>query len=180
MLVLFVILVLKLWPNFLLDKFRQDMFAVRDALFDYAQAGNISFSHPAYRLLRQSMNGYIRYAHRLSFICICLTLLQWRFISGRPEPEWGRKWEGALKTIRDERIREALRAFHAQAFRLIAKRVVFTSPILIAAFLGMSLYIAIDKGVHNVRQLGRTAVDKVLSSFVDPKLIDEEAARCAV
>ena len=50
-----------LWPSVRLDCFRQEMFAIRDELFDYASSGRVSFSHPGYRLLRQSMNGFIRY-----------------------------------------------------------------------------------------------------------------------
>jgi hypothetical protein len=36
-------------------------------MFDYAADGNISFNDPAYALLRKSMNGFIRYAHTLTF-----------------------------------------------------------------------------------------------------------------
>ena len=56
-----------LWPTVRLDCFRQQIFEVRDELFDYAASGRIAFSHPAYRLLRQSMNGFIRYGHKVSF-----------------------------------------------------------------------------------------------------------------
>lgn len=66
-------LLLKLWSGARLDSFRQKMFVVRDELFDYAASGKIEFNDPAYRLLRQSMNGHIRYAHQLTFfVFACL------------------------------------------------------------------------------------------------------------
>ena len=55
-------------PEYRQDRFRQSLFEVRDALFDYAAAGNISFDHPAYGMLRSITNGYIRYAHKMSLL----------------------------------------------------------------------------------------------------------------
>jgi hypothetical protein len=49
-----------------MDEFRQNVFRLRDELFDYAVAGNIALDHPAYMMLRSLMNGYIRFSHRLS------------------------------------------------------------------------------------------------------------------
>lgn len=48
--------------------FRQEMFKLRDELFDYMAAGNISADHQAYQLLRHRMNSYIRYADRMNFL----------------------------------------------------------------------------------------------------------------
>ena len=59
-------LFLKMIPEMRLDSFRQNMFAIRDELFDFAADGNIAFDHPAYMMLRNQMNGFIRYAHHLT------------------------------------------------------------------------------------------------------------------
>ncbi len=75
-LALLIPLLLSLLPTVRLDEFRQNMFAVRDELFDYAASGHISYNDPAYRLLRQLMNGYIRYGHQLTFFRVCLTVTQ--------------------------------------------------------------------------------------------------------
>lgn len=50
----------------IMDSFRQDIFGLRDELFDFAADGNIEFGHRAYGLLRTTMNGYIRFAHDFS------------------------------------------------------------------------------------------------------------------
>jgi hypothetical protein len=47
-----------------MDMFRQTMFELRDELFDYALEGHIDFSDPAYGVLRNTLNGYIRFAHK--------------------------------------------------------------------------------------------------------------------
>ncbi len=51
-----ITVIFKILPMLRLDCFRQNMFSVRDELFDYAAAGNISFDNPAYILLRLQMN----------------------------------------------------------------------------------------------------------------------------
>lgn len=73
------------------DTLRQEMFALRDRLFDEADRGLIEFSHPAYVMLRTTMNGFIRFAHRLSFLEILLfSLLVHR--DSQEERAWKEEW----------------------------------------------------------------------------------------
>lgn len=62
-----------LYPDYRLDAFRSEMFSLRDKLFDDASSGKISFSHPAYQMLRNTMNGYLRSAQRLTPLRFMLT-----------------------------------------------------------------------------------------------------------
>lgn len=55
-----------LYQDYFVDKFRQDTFKMRDALFDEALGGRISFDDPIYGYLRTSMNGAIRFAHAMT------------------------------------------------------------------------------------------------------------------
>jgi hypothetical protein len=63
---------------FRIDAFRQKLFILRDELFDYADAGNIAFDHPAYGTLRRAINGYIRFGHRLTLWHVILIALSMR------------------------------------------------------------------------------------------------------
>ena len=58
------------------DVFREQLFTIRDDLFDYALARGLSFRDPAYVALRSSLNGMIRSAEQggfnLSVAIICL------------------------------------------------------------------------------------------------------------
>lgn len=47
-----------------MEFFRQDLFQLRDDLFDYARKQNIAFNDPAYAVLRLTINGWIRFAHQ--------------------------------------------------------------------------------------------------------------------
>lgn len=56
-----------LFQQYKVDKTRQELFAIRDEMFDFAAAGFLSFNHPAYIMLRHTMNGMIRVAHRINW-----------------------------------------------------------------------------------------------------------------
>lgn len=56
-----------IWQATTLESFRQNIFTLRRELFLYMADGNIQSSHPAYLELRQTMNGMLRYAGRLTF-----------------------------------------------------------------------------------------------------------------
>jgi len=176
--VLFV-LTLKLWPSLRLDTFRQGMFMVRDELFDYAAAGKISFNDPAYRLLRQSMNGFIRYAHQLTFFRLCLTITRWRIFSDKPELSWALRWDRALGHIENESVRTDLRDFHTRALGLVMARLVSGSPVLVLLLLTAIVTVLLSKGWHNLKQLLHEASAETVSRIVDPRLLEEEAARSA-
>lgn len=69
-----IIMRLTIFRSYQTEKFRQDMFALRDELFDEAfLGGKVTFSDPCYRHLRATMNGYIRFAHRVTFTNLLFT-----------------------------------------------------------------------------------------------------------
>jgi hypothetical protein len=72
-----IILWLLFWglPAYRLERYRQALFDVRDRLFDYAAEGSIAFEDPAYGMLRSTINGFIRFAHRISFSHVVLMII---------------------------------------------------------------------------------------------------------
>jgi len=174
-----IVLLLRLWPSLRLDIFRQKMFAVRDELFDYAAAGNISFNDPAYRLLRQSMNGFIRYGHQLTFFGLCMTVLRWKVLQQEPPLTWSSKWDTALSNVSDAEVRDRLIAFHAQSFSLVFDRLVLGSPVLLILTIGAGATMLLQSGWHNVKRVCNQAAMNAVSRIVDPGLLEEEAARSA-
>src|SRR6266849_3499419 len=96
---------LRFWAEARLDAFRQEMFVIRDELFDYAAARNIGFDDPAYRLLRRSMNGFIRYAHQLTFFRLCVTMIELRLAGKTSESKWTEEWLQSLQRISDSDVR---------------------------------------------------------------------------
>ncbi len=89
------LLVFLLWKDYCLDTFREDVFAIQDALFLYAADGSVGFDHPAYRMLRQKMNVSLRYAHEFTLIRFVLAII---VLSKVPNAETV-AWEEALGTL---------------------------------------------------------------------------------
>lgn len=75
-----------LYNNYRVDRLRQQLFALRDQLFDDALNGRIRFDSPAYRVTRTMLNGMIRFGHRISWSGILTTLL-WRRAHGASSAE---------------------------------------------------------------------------------------------
>jgi hypothetical protein len=176
-----VLLWLLLWPQLQIDTFRQGVFAVRDELFLYAASGKIGFDHAAYRLLRKSMNGYIRYGHRLGPFQMLLTVIEWRVLEIKPDLSWFEKWESALKTIPDPEVREALKIFHRRAENLALTTVVSRSAILTGMVFITSIVLVLHgqaRGLHQVMRRASKAV--MMALMMDPRLIEADAERMAV
>jgi hypothetical protein len=178
-LALLIPLLLSLLPTVRLDEFRQNMFSVRNELFDYAAAGHISYNDPAYRLLRQLMNGYIRYGHQLTFFRVFLTVIQSKTMGRANDLTWTTRWEKALANIKDEKVRSSLSSFHDRTAILVATRLVFGSPVLIIFLLCAIFTMMVHKGLRSLNQILNEATSSAVSQIVDARLLEEEALKAA-
>jgi hypothetical protein len=125
-------IIFKLWPDQRMDILRQRMFALRDELFDFAMDGHIGFDNPAYRLLRDLLNGTIRYAHNLTPYRTMMLILKWKFVPDEPKHEWSVAWEHALAKIEDGQVRNQLEMFHSRATMLIVSHLVLSPGLLLS------------------------------------------------
>lgn len=166
-------------PEYRLDAFRQKMFSVRDDLFDFAAAGNIGFSDPAYILLRRQMNGFIRYGHQLTVFRLLMSKLL-NLASGESNrTEWHDAWSVALENLHSDDVRARLKAFHHQS-SLIAFRYLFLgSPLLWMAVIIVGIGLLSHGAALRGRQLIIDAVKKVMVGPLDRRQIEEAAAACA-
>jgi hypothetical protein len=178
---LLAIVLLKFWAEARLDVFRQEMFALRDELFDYAAEGHIKFNDPAYRLLRQVMNGFIRYGHQLTFFRVCVTVTEAHIKTDKLNPpNWSEAWERALKGVRDAEVQSSLEEFHHRALSCVARRLLFGSPVMLSLGLCAVLLLVIRMGWQELQQVLGKAPVYTLSHLVRTDLIENEAAATAV
>jgi hypothetical protein len=109
------------------DKFRQDMFELRDDLFDFAAAGNIDFNGRAYGILRSTMNGYIRHAHRMTLWHVIFLGL---FVNQKDMDiidTFDERWALANKRLPGE-VKQKLEEFHARMEMLVTKHFFTAAP----------------------------------------------------
>jgi hypothetical protein len=85
-----------------LDRYRQDLFELRDSLFDLMWENGYSYSTPAYRSLRSAFNGSIRFAHKHH------TFALW-WVAFRSSDLPKSTLLEQIDSIGDEGLREALR-----------------------------------------------------------------------
>jgi hypothetical protein len=109
------------------DKFRQDMFELRDELFDYASAGNVEFDERAYGLLRSTINGYIRHAHRMTLWHVVFLGLLIRRQDVKLAETFINRWEKATTALPDE-VKERLEAFKWRMEKLVVKHFFTAAP----------------------------------------------------
>jgi hypothetical protein len=127
-LVLLWITVFLFWRNYRIDRFRDQLFALRNELFDYAAQGGIPFNEPAYGILRNTMNGLLRYAERIGFIHVMLASITQNW---KPSPVYEKmfqRWTLAINRLDDEQ-REAIATFNIRLSRIIISRVMSSSPL---------------------------------------------------
>lgn len=107
------------------DRYREDLFTIRDELFDHMWQNGIPFDLPAYRLLRTFLNGAIRTAD-LPGLAFVVLLLLWkdRLPSDPLTKALGQVEDEAVKQHLREVSQRAVSRVHRHMFRGIS-RVVF-------------------------------------------------------
>jgi len=148
------IVLTRFYPSFMTDAFRQSIFELRDRLFDEAAEGAIPFDHPAYLMLRSTMNGFIRFAHRLQLLeLVVLFAIATRSQSSREAgEEFGKRWDEALHDL-DESARAKLEAYKREMNRLVLTHLIWRSPLLVfTAVIPLLLMVAANRALNYSRR----------------------------
>jgi hypothetical protein len=144
------------YRQFVLESFRQKLFALRDEMFDYAAEGNMDFSHPAYVVLRQTMNGMIRFGHRMNFP-FALSLM---VVRQNAEPDAGTTFKCRLDTAKRSlppAQQKAVDNFRVRMDFLMIEYLVQSSPIILLTIILPAAFLIegkrrADQLVHLVRR----------------------------
>lgn len=137
-----LLLIAILYRDYRIDKMRNELFMIRDELFDFAVAERI-LDQEGYRQLRRIFNSMLRFCHKISFFRISLSIaLVTLFVAtaDRKEPfqEWLKMIVGMPKYQQDK-----LKEFHLRMLIVMLRYMVSTSivlaPIAFALRIGGSL-----------------------------------------
>src|SRR6266508_3416330 len=124
------------WRRYALDAFRQDLFSIRDAMFDMAaqRKDGMNFNQVAYGCLRHQINGLIRFAHRFSSLSV-ISFKLFSLVPIRHNPYWRRDFvppsERAIQQIKDDNLRLAFRRVRVHVILAAAKYLLRTSPLFL-------------------------------------------------
>lgn len=96
------------------DRFREDLFTIRDELFDYMWQHGLSYDLPAYRQMRDMLNGGIRFSEQLNLMPVLLVSYLVRDVDSNKEFSLKK----ALKEIDDPETR----AYFAEVYHKVGSR----------------------------------------------------------
>jgi hypothetical protein len=124
-----------LWRKACQERFRQNLFDLRDELFDYARSGKIPFDDRAYVLLRCNINGMIRFSHLISVTRIFTFISLQRYIGGLSGNEVSLR--AALSQVKGKEVKDALESFYGRMREATLKHMLIASPhiLVLAPFL---------------------------------------------
>lgn len=125
------------YRDYKVDSFRQDLFKLRDQLFDDAMKEGLDFDHPSYAVLRSAINGFIRYAHRINiFQVIALVAISDRKTKSR-ENSFNTRFEKNIGSLTEDQ-RKMLKK-HKNAMNIVMLKHVLTASPLSLIFIFVPL-----------------------------------------
>lgn len=115
------------YRTYRVDFFRQEMFDLRDDLFDAANSGLIDFEHPAYGMLRDTINGFIRFGHRFTLGQFVFMMVLIKEKDLEEVSDFDEEWELAIEGLQPE-VKTQLAQFRIRMDRIAIKQLVIGTP----------------------------------------------------
>jgi hypothetical protein len=128
-----------LWRAFVVDRYRQQMFHLRDELFDLGMARELPFDGEVYVRTRMTINGLIRRAERVSLMNLLLGAL-WVRNNSEYVNERMRRARDAREALAP-RTRLLLESIEERAFAKTTQLMVLRNPLLFFVF---GVVVAVD------------------------------------
>jgi hypothetical protein len=128
-----------LYRDYRRDLLRTRLFKIRAELFDAAQSGRIDFNHPAYGLLRSTLNGFLRYGHKVGAFRLVMTAL---FLDPTEMEElypFKSQWQEAVRSL-DSQTRDWLEELREQVHVALFTHLLATTGFV---YLFMVLWLAV-------------------------------------
>ncbi len=116
--------ILFLLSDYRLDLYRQELFQLRDKLFNIALEAEVPFDHSAYRLLNLRINSLIRYAHKTNLKTLLLLILEDLFHPELTRSSGKRSLRTALEDLSRYQQFQLIN-LHDEVSRALFKRVFF-------------------------------------------------------
>ena len=174
---LIVFMIVPMWNRYRTDKYRQELFGIRDELFLDAAKGRISFSSNAYIVTRTVLNGLIRFEHKASFSRILLIMVLYpQGTSGRTGSAVAAAFEASA-----EQDRVGCGSYIVSAHKTVAKHLarspyllVISVPFVIAFWIARAGSLSERSVTKLKRQF--SALDN--AAYAEGKALAPQAAHC--
>lgn len=146
------------YQGYRVDKARHELFVIRDEMFDFAAAGGISFTHPAYMMLRETMNGMIRLMHRLSWVSVLMIVLL-KKPRGVEEMDFFKSFKKAQSGL-DDATKKMLAEYFIRMNVVMGIHIIKSSIVLYSIALVVRVLYSLYSGVKGFTHLVQSLVVK--------------------
>lgn len=171
--------VYRLFRSAQLDRFREEVFSLREDIFLYAFDQNL-LDNPAHREFRALLNGTLRFAHKATFEhMICLRLTKRIFkASAQKEENPMKAWALAVHALSPEQM-ETFHRYNRQFVGLLVKRIAFSSLLFWPYALWLGVRIVATKPITLSRQPKSAfkKLEKAVQKHLPLNLLEAEALR---
>jgi hypothetical protein len=135
-------LVFRLYRDLEVDWFRYSLFVIRDEMFDFAAAGNISFDSPAYWMLRNQMNGFLRFGHKMTLVQAAVLALTSHEETEPLIDEFLARWDAAFADLAPG-VKAKMLEYKDRADTVAVRHIVLGSPELVVTIIAPLLSIVL-------------------------------------
>lgn len=143
------------YQEYRIDLTRQRLFSIRDELLDTAMDGKLDINSTAYCLCRKTINGMIRYCHKLSFWHVLIVFIGFRKQMKEINHNYNKIIQKAHKDLSDEQ-RQLLNAIYSSMSEFILSRIICSSLPLMVLSRIILVVIRVFNLVRNARALFNT------------------------
>lgn len=159
------------WLPFATRRFRQDLFDLRDSLFDKVASGEttLTFDSKAYCDLRNDLNTMIRFANRLGFVRL---LFVGRFF--RAERSAARAKAAEARKNLSEEERNLVTDIDRQQSRIIFRYYLHASLLLWCLLIVVATFALIIAAIEYLRTGAMTLRSIINKIVVEPAVIEAE------
>lgn len=158
-----------LWKDYAIDKLREDLFSIRNELFNIGYNDNeIDYNHSLYLTFEKILNNTIRYGFRLSFMGAFLfnILLKFQFPRIKVKSRIEAEFNSMIHNLHDKQIKNSLIGLKLQFELSVMKYLLRTSLLFIIIFISnFILYIISEFSIKAFDSLIINAKNKTISNF---------------
>lgn len=158
---LFLVFLFWLYRDYRVDCFRQEMFALRDSFFDEAANGLLDFESDGYGMIRSTMNGFIRFGHKISLPHLMVSFFVLRnsgLVRGVPFSE---RLDRNIESLSHEQKQTILKYYQEMNYIFI-RHVVRGSPLFTLAILPpLILSFEANRAVQKLTRTFRRPIDSL-------------------
>lgn len=161
-----------LYKDLAIDIFRQKMFELRDELFDEAANGVIEFNHPAYVVLRNTMNGFLRFGHKISLFEVLVTGVVLGSERLKMHKSFRQVWKEAETTLSPEQKKQMER-YLLRLNELLLLQSFFGSPFFVGFLLFGFILMHLPGSIYGFI---RRKTFEIMNTFMQKPLEELESA----